>query len=254
MRIRLFLFIMIGSLSVRAEMLTADITWTRTVDLGLDVSGVVSEVFVAEGDQVKAGQALLALDDQRMKWHLRRTRAQLEGRLPVQHEAERELARAQELYDRMVSSDYDLQQAKIAHTAADSDVTMAQTNVALAEYDLSASRLRAPFQGRVLNVYAMPGMVVNSQLQSTRLVRLADSRSLAAVVTVNARQKDKLRTRSTIDVRVNDTKLNGRLGGIVPILAQAGGRVGFRMLIIPDSPEQWEPFIGYQAVVEVSDD
>ena len=87
----------------------AQLQWVRTVSLSTPVSGVIATVSVDRGDRVSADQVLLQLEDSRQQAELAATEARLKQAENNREEAQRELERTQELYDRTLLSDHDLQ-------------------------------------------------------------------------------------------------------------------------------------------------
>lgn len=145
---------------------------SRGTPIGVAVSGVVAEVLVSDGQRVNAGQLLLALDPRPFELKLAAARATVARLLPLRDERRRELERAEELYDRTVLSDVELQQARNAADAAEARYEEAVQLAALAELDLEYSRVRAPFAGTVRDLAVGPGSVVVSRCESAVVLRL----------------------------------------------------------------------------------
>ena len=95
--------------------------------------GIVEQLFVEEGDAVKAGQPLAQIDTERLELEVTRSKAQLEN-LEAIH------VRAEQLYaERMISPDeYDT--ARFNHEAE-------QASLALHEYALREATIRATLDG-----------------------------------------------------------------------------------------------------------
>lgn len=180
------------TLPLRAAELEAVVAWSQRVELGMPVSGVVSEVLVQPGRQVKKGDRLVGLDDRGFSSEVGRWLAEHRHAQAALEEAEREDARAVELYDRTVLSDFERNQALIALQSARARAAQAQARLVQARLDLERSVLRAPFDGVVLAVNAAPGQSVVSELQSQPLVTLADNRRYHAHAQVDAAQAARL--------------------------------------------------------------
>jgi len=140
--------------------------------LSIASQGVVQTVNVRAGEKVKKGQVLLTLDRRVYQARLDEAVAGLRSMKLDFDEQKKELARAEELYDRTVTSDRDLSLAKIAFANAESQLKKAQREEAQARYDFEHSRLLAPFTGKIKFVHAFPGMVVVNQMKATVLMTM----------------------------------------------------------------------------------
>ena len=108
---------MLGGTSLAAD-LPAVVGWLQRVELGTLVSGVVSEVHVRPGQQVRRGDKLLSLDSRGFASQVSRRTAEHQYAQAALKEAQREDERAIELYDRTVLSDFERNQALVALKAA----------------------------------------------------------------------------------------------------------------------------------------
>ena len=119
-----------------AEQVEATLQWVRTVPLSTAVSGVIDTVNVRKGDRVKSGQVLLGLVAKTFQADLAAQKANLKKAENNNDEAELELERTQELYDRTLLSDHDLQLGKIQRDAAAAELQTARAKLSKAEHDL----------------------------------------------------------------------------------------------------------------------
>ena len=72
------------------------------MELGVPVSGVTQSVYVDVGQKVVKNEKLLQLDDTVFKARVKQASSALQSQEAQYKEAERELKRAEELYDRTV--------------------------------------------------------------------------------------------------------------------------------------------------------
>lgn len=146
------------------------------VKLTTPVSGVVKEVYVQVGQRVKKGDKLLALDDTILRARVMEAEA---GLARVKHEADeadRDFKRAQELYDRGVSSTTEFDAAKLRHGRATANAKEEEARLIIAKKNLEYSVLRAPFDGVVKAREAEPGMYVPAVLDPPVLIILGKAR------------------------------------------------------------------------------
>ena len=187
------------------------LTWSQRVVLSTPVSGVVSAAPVDAGTRVNQGQLLVQLDDRPFKSALRDATAQAHKYKLNRDEAERELERTRELYDRRVISVHDLQLQEIAFASAESDYASAQAAVDAARLDLEYSSIRAPFAGLVLEVAVAPGQTVVNTQQASPMVTLARARPMTAVAKVEAEALAGLSAGQAATVQVDGQRYPGKV-------------------------------------------
>ena len=183
---------LLSTQSIAAET-NATLDWVRTVQLSTAVSGVIKQVHVKKGDRVSADQALLNLEAKAFEADLEAKKAALKKAENHDRETERELERNQELYDRTLLSDHDLQLAKIARDAGAAELQEARAALARAEHDFHYSVVRAPFDAWVLQRNAQPGQTVVVKLQAEPLLVLAEAGRMLARSTVDGVTAGKLK-------------------------------------------------------------
>lgn len=142
------------------------------VPLTTPVTGVIKSVFVNAGQRVKKGQPLLALDATLYEARVMEAEAGLDRVKEEALDAERELARAKELYSRAVSSTTEYDAAKLRNARSGAAAREAQARLMIARKNLEYSILRAPFDGVVVERRAEPGMYVATAYQAPILIIL----------------------------------------------------------------------------------
>ncbi len=162
------LVFLLGSVSVSA----GEITRLHGIPLTTPVSGIVKSVFVSVGQRVKKGQPLLALDDTIYQARVMEAEAGVARAKEEGLDAGRDLARANELYSRAVSSTTELDAAKLRSARADAMSKEAQARLVIARKNQQDSILRAPFDGVVSARLVEPGMYVATTLQPPTLIVL----------------------------------------------------------------------------------
>lgn len=227
------------------------VVWTRVAQLGFPVSGVVERVAVQPGQRVARGDELVILDQQPFHNAVRRSQAVLDGRMPARQEAEREVQRAEELYDRAVSSDYELNQARVQFADADAAYRVAQTERNSAGWELDHSRLVAPFDGLVLAVHTVEGESIVSRQAVRELVSLADLGSLAVLARVSARQAGQIAGGAELNVQLGGETRAARMAWLVPA---AGADAEGYDLAVTLPIEVLDGRVGQAATIEYRDD
>lgn len=150
--------------------------WADTLELSTRVSGVVESVLVKPGQRVKQGTVLLRLDKTVLQARLDEAAAEHARAQADEADAKRELDRAQELFNRTVSSTSELEAATLRHVRAQATASAAQARRVIAQRNLQDADLRAPLDGVVKAVPGGPGTVVAADCQPRPLVILNPGR------------------------------------------------------------------------------
>ena len=142
------------------------------VELTTRVSGVVADVLVKPGQRVKKGAVLLRLDKTVLQARSEEASAEQLRAQADEADARRELERAQELFNRTVSSTSELEAAELRYARAQATLSGANARRTIAQKNLSDADLKAPFNGVVSAVPGLPGTVVAADCQPKTLIIL----------------------------------------------------------------------------------
>ena len=164
---------------------------TRTTNIGSELSGTVSEVYVDINDSVKKGQVLVQLDTAKLRDQIARSRASLAAAeakvaqaVATTKESQGNLGRLEEVYrisgGKVPSqAELDTARATLDRSRADENSARAGVNDARAalstdETNLRKASIRAPSDGVVLTRQVDPGNAVAASLQAVTLFTIAD--------------------------------------------------------------------------------
>lgn len=213
-----------SSFTAYAGEVAGTLQWVRRVELSTPVSGVVHEVKAQAGDEVKEGQVLLTLDPRGFRASVQRAEAQVTKTKAARDEAQREMERAKELYDRTLLSDHELQLAKIGFTSAQADHQSAQADLTQARLDLEYSRVSAPFNAVVLQRTAELGQTVVTHLQSVPLFTVAEVGRMLARIEVSDTELAQLHAGQEVSVHIGAASYAGKVQrlGMEPVIAAGG--------------------------------
>ena len=142
----------------------------QTLMLSVPGSGRVAEVAVSAGQEVRAGALLIQLDARAANALLAQRQAERDALREEQAEVQRELDRAEELFERTVLSVTDLQLARSAFAKVDAQYRAAEAAALRAEAELEDLRINAPGDGVVKSVLVAPGQVVVNRCQVTPML------------------------------------------------------------------------------------
>lgn len=177
------------------------------VDVASRQAGVVREVLVQEGDEVKRNQVLARLDDQQARLSRDRARADLaqaEAQLPVLQTslvaAQREVERIEKLASEGFATGVRMDTARdTLRTANDqigvqrAAVKAARARLAEAEFAVEQHVVRAPTAGRIVRRYANPGSGA-STLQVTPMFQLQPAMPLIVRAEVEERSLGEIKS------------------------------------------------------------
>jgi multidrug efflux system membrane fusion protein len=134
------------------------------------LTGVIKTVHVKVGQVVKKGDLLLEYDAVLINSDLAAAQAKINMEKFNKSEAKKEFERAEELYDRTVLSEYDLQQAKLLYSKAIAQYEGAKNELVYAQWDEAHRKLYVSFSGKVTQVFSYPGQYVNNQFSAQILM------------------------------------------------------------------------------------
>jgi len=174
----------------------------RTVGVNSQLSGVLLELHVEEGDRVEEGEILALLDDAELAAQLRSAEANLE----VSDAAYR---RAERLRERQVVTEAEFERERAAYAAARAEVDQLRTRIA-------RTRIRAPLTGIVTEKMVEAGDLMSAQ---SRLFTVADVSTM--VVRVEVSELDVVELSAGDSVRVGldafpGEEFSGRVRRIFP--------------------------------------
>lgn len=154
------------------SVMTTTSLWAAEFELTTRVSGVVDQVLVKVGQRVTKGTVLLRLGSTILQARVDEAVAEHARAQADASDATREMERAQEMFDRTVSSTSELDAARLRQARAQATLAAAAARRVIAEQNLKDAVLKAPFDGVVSAVPGAPGTVVAAECQPRTLVIL----------------------------------------------------------------------------------
>jgi len=192
----------------------ATIHWASRVELSTPVSGVVKTVTVMPGSFVKKGVVMLALNPIPFESALQLARAERARAAVARDEAKRDDDQTKQLYADTVLSTVELHNADNKYRRALAEWRAADAEVSRAEYRLTYSVIRAPFDGWVLQRNAEPGQTVSSRLAPPTLLVFAASGRYIARTLVPEAQLGRFSVGKQVKVKVGRVDYSGTVRSI----------------------------------------
>ncbi len=183
--------------------------WARRTEMSTAASGVVDRVLVRAGERIKEKTVLLQLEQTTLRARVEQAKATLQHVTLLRDEAERELNRSQELYDRTLLADHDLTLAKLAFAEAEAVYQRGRADMQAAEDELSDSELHAPFDAVVLDRRVQPAQTVMNQLRVEPMLVLASATEMVARFTVQPDEVKELAPGNKVNVSVDGERYQG---------------------------------------------
>ncbi len=132
----------------------------RVVPARARIGGTVAELAVREGDEVKLGQVLATVADEKLALQLQSLDAQIEALQAQLAQAQIDLDRAEQLFKQGAGSRAALDQARTAFSVASNSLKARIAERAVVEEQLKEGAVLAPAAGRVLRVPLTTGAVI----------------------------------------------------------------------------------------------
>lgn len=148
--------------------LPGDVETDQNITIYPEYSGILMDILVSEGDEVRSGQVLARIDDGGLRSQL----AQLQAQATL---AETTFERQQRLWEQQIGSE-------IQYLEARTNFEALQNSVQQLESQLAKTVVRAPFSGVIDEIFTDQGEVVApGQSRLFRLINLSDMYISAAV-------------------------------------------------------------------------
>lgn len=193
------------------------------VKLAALTAGSLSEVLVAEGDKVRAGQLLARLDPRPLRDAVAQTQAQTEQSRAAEENARVRLDRSQKAFAAGLAAGQEVDDARLQLATASAARLTAQAALSTAKNQLGRSELRAPFAGVVAHLFVPAGEQVDPSkpvVEVARTLFLEVRAPLAPTLAVAVRQGQ------PAEVRVDglpERTFPGRVVAVAPMIdAQTG--------------------------------
>ncbi len=147
------------------------------VQISSSISGIVQQLLVKEGQDVKKGEILLQIDPAEFRAQVRRAQAGLDVAKANLEQASSQWNRAKQLYKSELISEQEYQTARTNHLLSQAQVKEAKANLEQALDQLQKTRITSPIQGTIIQINVEPGEnVITGTLNNpgTKLMVVAD--------------------------------------------------------------------------------
>ncbi|MFZ9742779.1 MAG: efflux RND transporter periplasmic adaptor subunit [Chitinophagaceae bacterium] len=147
----------------------AEVNAIENIDIRSRIEGVIEKILVDEGDFVSAGQVLIKIESRNFEQELKRAEAILASRVADFKAAQIEIENAKRLLSKNIISKTELELLDAKLNSAKANVDEAKGNVSLCELNLSYTKIKAPFSGRINRILLKRGSIANQESLITTL-------------------------------------------------------------------------------------
>lgn len=156
---------------------TGELNAVTTVQVGTQVSGQISAIFVDFNDRVKKGQIIATIDPTLQQQAVREAVASLERNQAEMTKTERDYTRDKQLHDRQMLSDSDFNSSEYALAVARANLKSGGVALERARRNLSYTSIYAPIDGIVIERNMDVGQTVAASLSAPQIFLIANDLS-----------------------------------------------------------------------------
>lgn len=154
---------------------TGALSAVRTVQVGTQVSGQVSALYVDFNDKVKKGQLLARIDPTLQQQAVAESQAALERANAQMAQAKSEFDRNKSLFDAQVITATEFTTIQVTYRLAQSNVRSAQISLDRTRQNLAYTSIYSPIDGVIVSRAVELGQTVAASLSTPELFRIAES-------------------------------------------------------------------------------
>ncbi len=202
----------VKTIRARLERTVVDYTTVGWVESGervtvrAEVSGVVKELMVEEGDRVKTGTPLLKIDDSLYRAQVSEVKGKLEGARAELENLKRIFSRREDLYNKGLISEEELQETQTRLESAKATVESLESALERAQINLEKTLVLSEVEGIVGKRYVSRGDYVNPQ---SKLFDIVGNGDLRFVFRVPQEVRGSIKRGKRVRIRVGRKELPG---------------------------------------------
>jgi HlyD family secretion protein len=161
---------------------TGTVEPVKQVEVGTQVSGIISKIFVDYNSVVKEGQLIAELDMSVLQTELESSRANLNASKVEYDYQQRNYQRIKGLYDKELVSATEFEQAQYSYDKAKFSYSQAQSNYTKAQKNIGYAKIYSPIDGVVLSRAVDEGQTVASGFSTPTLFTIANDLTAMRVI------------------------------------------------------------------------
>jgi len=225
----------------REAVVTGKVIPEDEVEIKPQISGIISKLFVEEGDLVNNGDLLAKIKVIPNEQSLNSAKGRLANSKIVLNNAELDYKRNKQLFDSEIISRQEFENSQLNYSRAKQDVSNARTDLQIIKLgsaggsSMANTNIRATVQGTILEISVKEGdQVVESNTfnNGTTIATIADLKKMIFEGKVDEADVDKLIIGMVLEVNlaaIQDQQLNAKLKFIAPKGNEEQGVVQFKI-------------------------
>lgn len=156
-----------------------------SVDVGTQVTGIVSQLFADFNSVVKKGELIAEIDKTTLESELKSANSTLESAKVTYEYTKSNYERDKQLHDKQLISDYEYETSRKDYLVAKSSYEKAQADRVRAARNLSYAEIYSPIDGIVVSREVEVGQTVVSSMNVANLYTIADLDNMRVVANVD---------------------------------------------------------------------
>ncbi len=156
---------------------TGTLNAVTSVDVGTQVSGIISKLYADFNSVVKAGQIIAQIDPTFLNQAVKDAEASMDRAQAQANESERTYQRTKALYDKKLESQANYDAAVANYESDKASLKQAQAQLDKAKLNLDYATIYAPINGVVINRQVSVGQTVAASFSSPTLFTIANDLS-----------------------------------------------------------------------------
>ncbi|HAT62427.1 MAG TPA: efflux RND transporter periplasmic adaptor subunit [Prevotella sp.] len=202
----------------------------QTAVISTKVMGYIDKIYVRQGDHVKRGQTLLAINSNDLKAKEAQSRAMITEAEAAAKDAQHDYQRYQTLHNEKSVSDKELENVALKNTSAKAHLQMARQGLNEVRSMLAYTYIKAPFSGVITQKMADEGNMASPGMP---LLSIEESGNMNVTASIPENHVAYIHTGDhvSIDIKSINTIINGVISELSPSATMTGGQYGIKISI-----------------------
>ena len=221
---------------------TGTVEPVKQVEVGTQVSGIISKIYVDYNSVVKEGQLIAELDMSVLKTELESSRANLNSAKVEYDYQTRNYERIKGLYEKELVSATEFEQAQYSYDKAKFSYSQAQSNYSKSQKNIGYAKIYSPIDGVVLSRAVDEGQTVASGFSTPTLFTIAnDLTAMRVIANVDEADIGSVKEGQRVDFEVDAYPEDTFRGTVTQVRLQAtttSNVVTYQVVIDAPNPDQ----------------
>lgn len=213
----------------------------KTVEVGTQVSGQVSELLVDFNDRVKKGQLVARIDPILLRQAVQDAEAGVARSQASLAQAKEEFERTKTLHDEKIVTETEYNTARTTYALAQTSVTSAQIALERARQNLAYTNIYAPIDGVVIERAVNLGQTVAASLSAPKLFVIANDLSqMQILASVDETDIGSIKEGQLAEFTVQsfqDRRFRGKVQQVRLASTTANNVVSYTVVVNVDNPD-----------------